>query len=422
MDVDKVNNDETRKTYTRKFRSKRRRKTKKTINQHSAEYVIRNIVDNIVSNEESPHPTTEEEPVTISPEFLQPTTGNETNTSLNASYSKLVSNPVIPNELADEVMSTTKSATTATKKMSFKGYQIVDDYVLDDAIKQMACPQCFTIASIELSKVKKQGLAFLLQLSCNNCDWSYNFWSSKKSKNLGSYDINLRTVYSMRRIGKGYSAIKLFFMLMNLPLPMAKASFYKLSSKINKAVKNVAQKCIQDAAKEARAKSLNNCDEGYADIRVSNDGAWQRRGFSSLNGNVTTIAMDTGKIIDYESMSRYCQTCISLKKIKTSDPQKYEESNIAHQMDCLINHKGSAPAMEVFGTKNIFERSLAKHNLRYIYLLGDGDTKSFTAVENIYPGIKVNKLECVGHVQKRVGNRLRKLKTKVKGKFLFYIY
>ena len=29
--------------------------------------------------------------------------------------------------------------------------------------------------------------------------------------------------------------------------------------------------------------------------------------------------------------------------------------------------------------------------------------------------IKVQKLECVGHVQKRVGNRLRKLKEHVKG-------
>ena len=41
--------------------------------------------------------------------------------------------------------------------------------------------------------------------------------------------------------------------------------------------------------------------------------------------------------------------------------------------------------------------------------------KSFQKVENIYPGITVMKYGCLGHYQKRVGNRLRKLRSKVKG-------
>jgi len=128
-----------------------------------------------------------------------------------------------------------------------------------------------------------------------------------------------------------------------------------------------------------------------------------------------TISVDTGKVLDYESMSRYCQVCNVNKKVKQSDPVRFEEIKAAHQPDGKLNHKGSAPPMEQTGTKHIFQRSTTKHKLRYIKLLGDGDTKSLSAVENTYPGIKVKKLECVGHVQKRVGNRLRKLKAKVKG-------
>ena len=45
---------------------------------------------------------------------------------------------------------------------------------------------------------------------------------------------------------------------------------------------------------------------------------------------------------------------------------------------------------------------------------GDGDSKSFMKVKNIYEGLTVKKLECVGHVQKRVGTRLRALKRKKK--------
>ena len=35
--------------------------------------------------------------------------------------------------------------------------------------------------------------------------------------------------------------------------------------------------------------------------------------------------------------------------------------------------------------------------------MSDGDSKAFNSVENIYGEIKVEKLDCVGHVQKKDG-------------------
>lgn len=61
-------------------------------------------------------------------------------------------------------------------------------------------------------------------------------------------------------------------------------------------------------------------------------------------------------------------------------------------------------------TKRIFSHSVTKNKLRYTNLYGDRDSKSHAAVIDTYPGIKVKKLQCVGHVQKRVGSRLMKLK------------
>lgn len=67
--------------------------------------------------------------------------------------------------------------------------------------------------------------------------------------------------------------------------------------------------------------------------------------------------------------------------------------------------------------KRIFERSEEKHKLRYTEYYGDGDSKGFSGVEKTYidKGLKVVKKECVGHVQKRVGTALRKLKKEKKG-------
>jgi len=44
--------------------------------------------------------------------------------------------------------------------------------------------------------------------------------------------------------------------------------------------------------------------------------------------------------------------------------------------------------------------------LRYTKYLGDGDSKGHEVVKSIYKEKEVIKLECVGHVQKRVGSRL----------------
>ena len=52
---------------------------------------------------------------------------------------------------------------------------------------------------------------------------------------------------------------------------------------------------------------------------------------------------------------------------------------------------------------------------RYTELFGDDDSKTFPAVENVYANdehpVNVVTKECVGHVQKCVGNRFRKLKN-----------
>ena len=56
-----------------------------------------------------------------------------------------------------------------------------------------------------------------------------------------------------------------------------------------------------------------------------------------------------------------------------------------------------------------------KNKLRYLNFYGDGDSKGLASVENVYPGVKVIKQECIGNVQKRVSKYLRTLMKNVKG-------
>ncbi|GFS86726.1 uncharacterized protein TNCV_2407371 [Trichonephila clavipes] len=71
--------------------------------------------------------------------------------------------------------------------------------------------------------------------------------------------------------------------------------------------------------------------------------------------------------------------------------------------------------MEAVGALRIFERSLIKGDLQYTEYYGDGDSKGFLEVKDIYGENSVTELECIEHIQKRVGSRLRKLKKNTKG-------
>ncbi|GFR95738.1 hypothetical protein ElyMa_002701800 [Elysia marginata] len=66
--------------------------------------------------------------------------------------------------------------------------------------------------------------------------------------------------------------------------------------------------------------------------------------------------------------------------------------------------------MEPVRMYRIFSRSEEQYGLKYSKYLGDGDSKSYTVVAEadppLFEGIKIEKLECCGHVQKRMGKRL----------------
>ena len=72
--------------------------------------------------------------------------------------------------------------------------------------------------------------------------------------------------------------------------------------------------------------------------------------------------------------------------------------------------------MEAAGLVDCFMSSAETRKLRYTHYVGDGDSKAYLDIvkNDPYPGTVVEKLECVGHIQKRVGNRLRNLRNTMK--------
>ncbi|GFX28246.1 uncharacterized protein TNCV_2772451 [Trichonephila clavipes] len=254
-----------------------------------------------------------------------------------------------------------------------------------------------TAGSLYLVEDSRFGLSSNFSLHCKNCSFISAFCTSKKLDKMN--ELNSRFVYGLRLIGRGVSAGRKLCAVLNLPPFLSKLAFRQQEKNSSVLLFPLEKKIMNDAAKGIRQfkKSIH----GIVNCGVSVDGTWQRRGFSSLNGCVSAISVDTGKIIDFETLSQFCRKCNSKTK-----------QNVKLQCN---HHKGSSSSMEPVGAYRIFERSEDHRMLRYTDYYGDGDSKAFDAVKDIYGKDSVTKLECIGHIQKRVGTRLRKLKSRNKG-------
>ena len=68
--------------------------------------------------------------------------------------------------------------------------------------------------------------------------------------------------------------------------------------------------------------------------------------------------------------------------------------------------------MDAAGLLSIFQRSIKKHDARYVGFLGDRDTKAHKTLieEEVYEEVPQEKHECVGNIQNRLDSSVRFLK------------
>lgn len=246
--------------------------------------------------------------------------------------------------------------------------------------------------SLSIHTSNRLGLSVNITIKCNSCSYEVSDYNSPK-ENKSKAEINVRLAYAFRCIGKGEQAAKTVCGIMNLPNPPA-FRYY------NKALASATKQICIESMREAAEETISICEN--RDITAIFDGSWQKRGHSSLNGIVSAISGETGKVIDVRVLTKYCRCKKRLQR--------------EHEPDCISNYQGSSGGMEAQGILEMFRESETLHGIRYKYYLGDGDSSSYSTVvkaEPYGPDCPVVKKECIGHVQKRMGSRLRRLKKQM---------
>lgn len=308
-----------------------------------------------------------------------------------------------------------------------EGFRIISLSVLKKQISdRLCCNVCHQ--SVKLEETERSGLGSKFDFRCQNKKCSSKALSPfssdplvniNHSGSIAVHSMNRRSALAMRVIGGGHRSLQTFCGLMNLPPPVQKSSFSKIKDTLHEAVLKTETESLSKAGKLEYNLSEKISDDEVRNVDVSVDGTYMTRGFSSKCGVVSVIGCTSGKVLDIGVKSKSCKSCDWWDK-KDKNSKECKQWKDSHLGECTLTHEGSSGSIEPKVGVEVFSRSVDKHKLRYTRFIGDGDTNSFKTVSESKPygDINVEKVECVGHVQKRMGSRLRKLKSNLVGKNL----
>ncbi|XP_048580316.1 uncharacterized protein LOC125563152 [Nematostella vectensis] len=342
---------------------------------------------------------------------------------------------------------------------SATGYRFVSMQSLLNFAKRLHANTTCDAGKFELKEMttSRHGMCSSLFVHCHDCDMKEflatgeHIGDATAPRTNNAKDINRRIVYASSEMGIGMEGVAKLCELLNMPFTMAINTWYKHQKLLHNVTREVAAEVLEANCKEAREAAMQELGSLESEsmnvgIPVSFDGTWSKRGFTANHAVGFVISSTTGKVLDFEVLSKTCHACDIKKNTLPSD--EFEVWVEAHE--CLGSFDGSSPSMEKECAKRLWGRSLS-FDLMYKYMICDGDSKSYDSIWDQY-GVcdtcnkfesmsrasteykewlksedyvewesshldgsadcnRVVKLDCIGHVQKRMGKALYHFQT-----------
>ena len=123
-------------------------------------------------------------------------------------------------------------------------FLLVQVLSLSKLFSSLLCPHCFHSGlTFELSPIKSHGFALIGKVLCPSCDIVVKQQllcerSDRSESTKSLFEVNMRAIVAFRGIGCGYSAIKEWFEIMNMPFSFSQNTFNKINGKLNIASKD----------------------------------------------------------------------------------------------------------------------------------------------------------------------------------------
>nr|XP_053646480.1 uncharacterized protein LOC128698309 [Cherax quadricarinatus] len=330
-----------------------------------------------------------------------------------------VTSDVVQQVTSDVIQQVTSDVTNQATSLEIMNKSAENDSLIMTMysnLLQIAKDNCYNCGSEEMiPDFVTRGQELFVTVSCNKC----NIVTNAATHKLG--EINRQTclnIYAELLNGGGYqSFVKYNDLRENLHLK----TFRKFTRFITERAVAECRKMLQESRDSVFAEYEKNgirpADNGVLDVNVSFNVTWQSRDFYTKMGLCVVTEADTGLVLDYQTLTKYCNRCSNLhtlyndKKITT---EHFLLQRAKHEPVCKIFDASSSSDMEARAAEAIWGRSLT-YNMRYLNLISEGDVTPYTVLNNMnnglgpYFGPKVNEVEWVDHYAKRLKSRLIKL-------------
>lgn len=234
---------------------------------------------------------------------------------------------------------------------------------------------------------KKQGHYRRLNVKCSSCDVDYFVDEEplKKEVSFREHKLdNRRMAFAADCVGLDFNDLELLCSILNIPGPpdsydnlhqeeIEKVLIMKINERFEK---------NRQLSRETHPKD----DAGITILPVKTDGTYQkrgdtRRGYTSKVGIVLLADAVTDKYLDFVVLNKFCHQCTQMKaKLSEDDFIKWQET---HESDCSANFTGASSEMERHAVRSLFNSSI-EHQMRYKWLVADGDSKCYLDIWDAY--------------------------------------
>ena len=292
-----------------------------------------------------------------------------------------------------------------------EGRRLVDIAYFMRSVKEVALHQvnCRNGGYLAYQGEIKRGLKSMLKFKCAKCSLVRNILTTRDEE--GSLDVNRAAVWGISSTGGGYDQLQELFASLDMTT-MGFRKFSECEKEIGDHWKETLAKHMHDAALEEYRIAI---EKGHVDsdgipyITVICDGSWSTRShghrYSANSGMAVIIGFETKKLLFLGVRNKCCTVCDRAEKAGET-PKEHE---------CFMNWKDSSPAMEADIICEGFQRSVEMYQLRYLTLIGDGDSNVISKIRSsVDYGRRVNKIECANHCVRNYTSKLFELHKKDK--------
>ena len=270
-----------------------------------------------------------------------------------------------------------------------------------------------------LGESRRYGLASVMMCQCLKCYSLFRFTTSNTISYSSSdhYTVNIGAV--LGQIATGGGAGHLMEQLACVQIPsLSSRSFIQMERSMGETFEAMVGENLLIAGQKEKQLAIEqgNYHNRVPAITVVVDGGWSKRShkhsYNANSGVGVIFGAATKALLFIGVRNKYCSVCAISNRNNITVP--------SHQ--CYRNWSGSSCSMEADIILEGFRQSEIMHGLRYLWLIGDGDSSVYHSVVTGVPtyGRDITKVECANHAVKCYRNRLEALcndKPQYRGKY-----